>query len=232
MKKLKMMVKGLMIICTSFFLVYSSAYADTPDSALITNQIIDNSLSEESILEQIISENPDVDPKAITILDIQQETPYLQISNEEILPKDELSSRAIVLPIRLFQLSSKQVQYSNRVGKDAFIISVARGQTVTLGASFSTSLGAQVSGSVGIFELGLNRSVDFGLSASTAFSGPSAAQAQSYNSREFRIKIYERGGTYSGRWYWSTNPRQTISYASGSWSEPTGYVQYSIDRYY
>ncbi len=115
-------------------------------------------------------------------------------------------------------------EYTNN-GHDHFIISCARGETVTLGYEFSETISASVSGAYYTLEDELSNSKTITISASKTYSGPS--QSSSYNSIEYRTRFYVRKYNY-------TQTRYIDGYASGSKSgsviKPVRYASYSIYR--
>lgn len=115
----------------------------------------------------------------------------------------------------------------NSVAKDVFVVSVARGETLSLETSLSASLSPSVTGGPSAANLSLKSTIKVTYSVGKTFTGPS--ESSQYNSREFRIKFYKNSGTYTATAVYSNNGanRQPVS---GNWSEPSIYASYSIDR--
>ena len=120
----------------------------------------------------------------------------------------------------------------NRVAKDVFIVSVAKGQIFTFNEPWAESYTLEilkgVDPSLSISETLLK--IDLGLlstysttytaSTSTTFQGP--PESSEYNSREYRIKFYHR----------ARNFRVTVNGEReyGMFWEPRHYAVYSIDK--
>lgn len=118
--------------------------------------------------------------------------------------------------------------------KDDFVISVARGQTKTLSSKYSASIGGSYEASVGGSAYGLaanlknnlNWSIACEISKTVSFSGPDNGSC--YNSREYRVRYYERRGTYT---YKATGCQSGhTSVMTGTFKEPLRYLEYSIDH--
>ncbi|MGN1070690.1 MAG: hypothetical protein ACI4P5_09745 [Candidatus Fimadaptatus sp.] len=124
-----------------------------------------------------------------------------------------------------FELVSKTTTKTRAVAQDNFIISVAKGQTITLGKEKTFNLKCTVTGKSSAAQLGLEGNLSVKYSASSTWVGPS--ESSEYNSREFRVKMYENQGRYTG--YQRIGGVRVGDLQSGTWTEPAGYAQYSID---
>ena len=124
-----------------------------------------------------------------------------------------------------FDVVTKTTKKSNVVADDRFIISVAKGQTITLGTKKSFSLKNSVTGKATAANLGLEGTLTVEYTASSTWSGP--PESSSYNSREYRVKLFENQGTYTG--YQKLNGVRIGDLQSGEWTEPSRYAQYSRD---
>lgn len=122
---------------------------------------------------------------------------------------------------------------ATKLAEDDFIVSVARGQTVTISTqlefgidvSYTPSLESSFSAlDIVTVQSAIEGSISAHLTltvfASTTFSGPS--ESSSYNTRTFRVKFYHRIRDYK-----STDILGEVTYRS-FW-EPMYYVQYSVD---
>ncbi len=146
----------------------------------------------------------------------------------------------LVFPTQ-YTYSNIKVNYAQRHGKfrSDFLLSVARGATAQLTATYSFSTSAIVSGSVtagdnknvalplaATLGLNINSSVAVTIAVSRVFSGPS--ESSQYNTRLFYVDYY---GDIGG---WSCTatralPASTVQ-MSGMFIEPTDYVEYSVDK--
>lgn len=128
--------------------------------------------------------------------------------------------------------TDKTVTVSEREVSDKFVISAARGETVKLTSSWSSTLSASISGSY--FDrtnLGITSSITASYTTEYSFAGP--PESSSSNSREYRVKFYQIDGTYIQRhyvYYWPSGDLYGIESHGGSYTEPTKYYKYSVDR--
>lgn len=115
----------------------------------------------------------------------------------------------------------------NSGANDVFVVSVARGETLSLNTSWSASLSPSVTGGPSAANLSLKSTIKVTYSVGKTFTGPS--ESSQYNSREFRIKFYKNSGTYTATAVYFNNGanRQPVS---GNWTEPSKYASYSIDK--
>lgn len=116
-----------------------------------------------------------------------------------------------------------------------FIISVAKGATITLSKNWTKTVNTSVSLSSSnpdnvpiptAGKLGIAASMTAEYSTSRRFSGPPESSVN--NSREYRVKFYGDSGTWSAIAEWSINPAARIP-ISGTWKKPTSYAEYSVD---
>lgn len=219
MKKTKI---SLLVLCLATTCIISSpvyAYSVSEDNTgqnSKPNIILDNkNLNVPSdIILDIIKENPDAGN--IIIYD------YYDSANE---------SNTNITPSSLWRIKDlkKTVKQSNVVGKDSFVISVAKGQTSTLSSTWSASLSASATGELNVAKLNLTAKVEKTYSSSYKFNGP--PESSTYNSREYRVKFYQNKGTYTAV-YSSGIPGSGGAWhpVSGNYTEPTKYAAYSIDK--
>lgn len=211
-------------------LAISSALAlcliGTPVSAYTT---AGHSISSISAVAPTIIVAPDVEVPESVLLDLQSEHPdALQITIYEYSDVSEPISPPVVPAYvsRVINIEKTTLQ-TNVLVQDEFIISVAKGQTVQLDSSITYELKADVSGKAKISELGLTASIKKTFTTSVSWSGP--PESSSANSREFRIKFYENRGTYTGVYQFGPTG-MGFEEVEGTWSEPSKYLQYSIDH--
>lgn len=128
--------------------------------------------------------------------------------------------------------TEKTITVPERVIDDKFVISVARGENISLSSSWSSTLTSSISGSY--FDkanLNIEASITASYSESYSFSGP--PEESRSNSREYRVKFYQKDGTYIQRhyvYYWPSGDLYGIQSKSGTYTLPTKYLKYSIDR--
>ena len=126
---------------------------------------------------------------------------------------------------RSYSNISKTVTDTNVLLKRSFVISVARGQTVTLSEEWSDTVNVSVTGDLTSAQLGLNASIKATYAVSNVFTGPDAP----YNSRDYYVRFYGRKGTWKAYFVYDINPaRQEWVY--GTFTEPTHYSSYSVDK--
>ena len=136
-----------------------------------------------------------------------------------------MNPRVIIVVWNGFQVVSKTTTRTNYAVNDHFIISVAKGQTITLGTKKTFSLKNSVTGKATASELELSGTLTAEYSASSTWQGP--PEDSVYNGREYRVKFYENQGTYTG--YSVLAGILIDELESGTWSEPSRYLQYSRD---
>lgn len=123
----------------------------------------------------------------------------------------------------------KTVTVPSRVVKDDFVISVAKGQTVTLKSEYTGTLTGSISGDYfSKSNLGINLSVTCKYSTSYKFTGPTSGN---YNSREYRVKYFREDGNYIQKdyCYKPTGDLYGIRSCGGAYQEAVKYAAYSKD---
>ena len=187
----------------------------------------------QSIIDEIIAENPDAG--VIHFIDYDSIVPNTSsISNNEITPKyiePPISSYYSV--VKNITTTKTYLNY-NKFAKDDFKFSVARGESVTLSTDYSGSLSGSFSGEVlDAANLNVSFTITSTYQKGTTYAGP--PEDSIYNSREFRMKLYENTGTYVQKgtiynYYMSLLLSTEPISKSGTFTEPTKYLSYSIDR--
>lgn len=110
---------------------------------------------------------------------------------------------------------------------DYFIISVAKGMTVTLSDTFTKTHSLTIqTGDTPFLIAGTSLSLTYSVSTSISYSGP--GESSGYNSREYRVQFY---GAVS-RWhqYRYTATGVLDSTRTGIGNCPTRYATYSLDH--
>ncbi len=220
--------------CFSMLLAFSVA--------LILNlQIVSAQEIQLQLQPQIIFENPDLNVPNDVIQELIEENPsagqiiiseYKNINNEKsIVAIQQYNEPVLKLLVGDYYSNVNKTTTSYGVYvKDSFVTSVARGQTQTLSSSWSSTLSCEISGDISSASLGITKSITKSYSKSDTFSGP--PENSYYNCREFRVKFYENRGTYTAVLN-SRFPGTSIYIKineSGTWSEPTYYLAYSVDK--
>lgn len=158
----------------------------------------------QEYIDQIIKENPNT---FVTISDYVKAIP-------------QISPRFVMLTV----ITKKTITKPRYIYSDYFVISVAKGSTVTLGVEWSRSLSSSATHSDAKTELQLNGTITKTYSASAQFTGP--PEDSSYNSRSYRVRFFAEDGTYEGYHIHDTGQKVNIS---GNFRNPIEYVTYTID---
>ena len=87
--------------------------------------------------------------------------------------------------------TEKQLQKSNYVLRDYFIISVARGAASTLSAEFTATVSPKISGETPYVDLEIGGDLTLQIGVERKFTGPPEFpnNPNNYNSREYRVKF-------------------------------------------
>lgn len=126
--------------------------------------------------------------------------------------------------------TDKNITVKERAVKDEFIISAAKGETVTRSTTYVGKLTGSITGQYfKKSELGIKASVSYTVSTEKKYKGPS--ENSKYNAREYRVKYYRQDGEFTQREY-CYRPNGSlygIRHRKGSFKEPTKYISYSKD---
>lgn len=185
------------------------------------------------IIQQLLAENPTAG--VITIYEYN----YLpeianQLTSEDLTQSDNMTINALGKPIVTNVRTTKSVTNRDRLAKDEFKFSVAKGETVTLSKTYSGTLKGSIKGTLWKkADIGADVTITAEYKRGTEYKGPE--ESSRFNSREFRMKFYEETGTYTqladlvyhgtGLPYTEKNVKTT-----GTYAKPTRYLSYSIDR--
>lgn len=137
-----------------------------------------------------------------------------------------------ILPFeRLFTYNTeKQLQKSNYVLRDYFIISVARGAASTLSAEFTATVSPKISGETPYVDLEIGGDLTLQIGVEREFTGPPEFpnNPNNYNSREYRVKFF--GDSY--KWTQTRNDSRgyVLGTRTGTFEVPTYYLEYCIDH--
>jgi hypothetical protein len=168
------------------------------------------------IIQDLINENPNAGQINIT------EFSNGNNSNTTIQPM------ALISPGIYYTNVVKNETDSNVFVRNNFVTSVAKGQTITLGYNWSSSLSCNISGKIDKSSLGITGTLTSSYSASSTFSGP--PENSQYNCRCFYVQFYESRGTYTATCH-DPFPGWYITYKeSGSYNEPSYYLSYNVDK--
>lgn len=128
--------------------------------------------------------------------------------------------------------TEKTITVPERVVKDEFIISVARGETDKLSTSWSYTISSSINGEVfDKAKLNLSGSITASYTKEYVFTGP--PESSSKNCREYRVKFYREDGKYIQRhlvYYWPSGELYGIESHGGTFKNPTKYLKYSVDK--
>ncbi len=114
-----------------------------------------------------------------------------------------------------------------------FVTSVAKGASDPLATEFVKTVSSSVELTAGNAtvpssnDLGIAASVTATISVPQTLNGPPESSA--CNSRQFYVRFYGDTGTWSARAVWQLNPANR-PIISGTWSIPTSWAEYSVDR--
>ena len=138
--------------------------------------------------------------------------------------------RIIIGPIVTtgFRVTSKVKTEHQAIGKDEFIISVARGMSISLTSSKTYKLDCSISGTPSSAELGITASISHTYTINVVWNGP--GENSPYNTRSYRIRFFEDRGTYEG-YHTFMDGILWDQKETGVWEEPVSYALYSIDSY-
>lgn len=107
---------------------------------------------------------------------------------------------------------------------DRFMASCAKGEKKIVSKTISAKLSPSVSGTILDFTLGLNGEISYSITEGTELTGPS--ESSPYNSREYRCKFYQN----KGKWTQLIIINGIDLSQSGTFTEPSKYISYSIDK--
>ncbi len=207
MKKIVSFMLVLTLILNAFTLV--SAEQNQQPKIIVKDGLV----VPDEVIQDIIRTNPDAGQ--ITLLE------YGTFNKNNIEPY-------AINTKRYFNIV-KNVTKSDILVKDSFVTSVAKGQSKTLSASWTESLSCSISGEISSTKLGISKSISKTYTKTDRFDGP--PENSPYNSREFRVKFYQDKGTYTADWIdGNCATFCTQGTESGSYTEPTYFYAYSVDR--
>lgn len=219
MKKVIRKIIAFGLVSVTLFSMSATAFAKEGGNQTKQPKVIisDTAASvPNNVIQDIIKENPDAGQ--ITITDFG--TSDINKSYTSYQPM------ALAAGISYTNVVKSQTQ-SGVLAKSSFVISVAKGQSLEIGYSWSSSLSCSITGGIDKNSLGITGSITSSFSATQKFDGPSEGSA--YNSRSYYVRFYENRGTYTATCR-DSSLGTTISYpVSGSYTEPAFYVSYSID---
>lgn len=189
------------------------------------------------IIEQLLEENPNAG--VITIYEygsLPEITNELanEDSNIENIQNDNITIDGWGTPIVTNVRTTKKITNRDRLAKDEFKFSVAKGETVTLSRTYSGTLKGSIKGKLWKrADIGADVTITAEYKRGTEYKGPE--ESSRFNSREFRMKFFEETGTYTqladlvyhgtGLPYTEKDVKKT-----GSYAKPTRYLSYSVDR--
>ena len=122
---------------------------------------------------------------------------------------------------------------TNQALSTHLVTSVAKGASDPLAVEFTKTISSSVNLTSGKAtapssnDLGIAASVTAKVSVPQTLNGPSESSV--CNSRQFYVRFYGDTGTWSARAIWDLNPANR-PILSGTWSKPTSWAEYSVDR--
>ena len=175
----------------------------------------------DDIIYDLIKENPDAGVINITDYGVAEQSPELpEIEPAAVYYGEVTTTTKVTTPERLV--------------KDEFKFSVAKGEEVTLSKTYEGSLTGNVTGiPFKKASIGASITIKATYEKGTTYNGPS--ENSIYNSREFRMKFYEEVGEYTQtRMSYLVFEGRIIAEeeqtTSGTYNKPTRYLSYSIDK--
>ncbi|MCB6900223.1 hypothetical protein LI036_08835 [bacterium 210917-DFI.7.65] len=125
-------------------------------------------------------------------------------------------------------VTTKTKDKGEYIKKDEFITSVARGQTITIGKTFTLSLSTTISGSYyDKAELGFKNAVSLTIQKTETYTGPAADEGG--NSKEYRVRFYAQNWKWKQERYLMPQ-NQLEGTKTGTAVEATRFARYSINR--
>lgn len=113
---------------------------------------------------------------------------------------------------------------SEYVKKDAFVTSVAKGESYTLTSEIKINLNASYTGTPYV-PITVGADITATYIKSHTFEGPE--ETSFFNSREFRVKFYEKSSNWTQKWYMDGF---LVGTKTGIRTSATKYLKYSVDR--
>lgn len=244
MKNMIFKITSFVLVFTLVFAIPVPIFADTVKYAnslgLAATEIV-NASSMKIVNNKGIYVTVDIQAPARGKLTVEQIKEFADAVENE---NDKITIYDIVYPDETFSTASVNNTRSytdlhiypatsvTKLESDRFIISVAKGQVITLTESltesYSLQLASSFDASLGIDIVGLKASlgsqttsmISMTVSVTEQFSGP--PEGSEYNSREFRVKFYHRYRDF----------RITVNgeYEFGHFWEPMYHARYSIDK--
>lgn len=183
----------------------------------------------DDIIYDIINENPNAG--AINIIEYGIIKEVTETSRTQLIE---------IVPLFLHYLcgsttTTLNVTIADRFVKDEFKFSVAKGEEVTLGKTYTGTLKGCISGSpFKSGDIGASIEIKADYKRGTTYKGP--FESSPCNSRQFRMRFYEEVGNYtqtrmSYLVFEGTTVDQELQTRTGTYNKPTRYVSYSIDTY-
>ncbi|WHH57669.1 hypothetical protein [Petroclostridium sp. X23] len=187
---------------------------------------VKDDISDEE-LKSLATSNPNTD--SITIYEIgyavSSTTDKKDVTESQL---DTNSDKSQVSPNGIgdyLTYPSKKYTHYNVLESDRFMASCARGETKTISSTITEKLSASVDGTIKFGSLNLNNEISYSITRGQTLTGP--PEDSSYNTREYRCKFYQNKGTWTQVGMLNGMPL----FFSGSFTEPTKYISYSLDSY-
>ncbi len=168
------------------------------------------------VIQDIIKANPDAGQINIT-----------EYGTSDINKNKTVNQRMALQTELYFSNVVKTQTQSGVLVSTNFVTSMAKGQSMSIGYEWSSTLSCTINGNIDAYSLGITESMTRSYSASTSFSGP--PESSPYNTRFYYVNFYENRGTYTATCY-DPFPGWYINYpVSGSYTEPAYYASYNVD---
>lgn len=215
-------IVSLLLVFTLIFSSFAFASAEQKYQPKVT--IKEGVVVPDNVIQDLVRENPNVGQ--ITILEYGT-------CNKNELTSDKIEND--ITPNGIFTKTyydvKKTVTKTDICVKDELVISVAKGQSVTLEEKWSGSLSSNISGEISSAKLDITSKISKSYSATVSFAGP--PENSKKNCRKYKVKFYEQQGTYIAKWHQGSVSSGTLKYGTenGTFSEPTHYLCYSTDVY-
>lgn len=218
-------VKGLIVVLTLLIICTSTGFANNDKEILqvvssngrTVNFTIEPNIQENVSTEELISiADSNVNSDNITIIDVGYALPEIS---------KNISQKSVQANVPIIVASPPVKNYTsyNNFQSDRFMASCARGETKTITQKIDASLSSNISGDTPVGSLGITSSITYTITVGTVLTGPS--ESSSYNTREYRCKFYQN----KGNWGQVVNIDGWDFSRSGTFTEPSKYISYSID---
>lgn len=186
----------------------------------------------DSVVDFEQPDEPDNPPEVVEMMNETENSynGFVDMFDEEQLYEEEgdVSAEAVTYYIQNGKKSKSGSEYKD---KDRFITSVAKGETVELSSTYSSSISCTLEAGacydVAQAKAGMTSKITCTVAKKTKFS--SANMQKGKNSREFRVRFYKQNYTRI-QYKKMRATHYTLGTKKATFAVPTRYARYNIDR--